>query len=477
VGGDGRFSTLIISYVLIFVCLSLFALYQHFISGSDYGHRAHKPLLDPNNLATLFAMVFVPIMAFVATLPRGRTKNVVLGFCALLFFALLATQSRGALAAVVVSLCILFFMLRQRNLLIGVGVSFIALGILAQNSLVSFLSNPSVTERLQQWKATIQMIVDRPWLGSGFGTFALYYPAYRVAGMDRSLGQWAHNDPLQLWAEMGVVAPILFYALLIAILIRTIKALKISDDKTMIAGTFCGLLVLALMAHINFCFAVMPILIVAGILLALWHRAVEEAAPSLQMLRLQFKTAMPIAAFLVLILAVQSFSAAAGSYYFQRGAKARQAGDINSFIADMDSAEKFAPISFIDPAVERADVLFSLIAQPSTPSERREAMIKNANILLNDAARWNPVWARIDFVRGNIAFSQGQIDGAVSLWRTALRKNPTYVPARQALIQVILSQENFYEVQRLVQDGMGYPHTQMMDGWYRDILTKIEVTP
>ena len=57
----------------------------------------------------------------------------------------------------------------------------------------------------ETYKATLRMIADHPWFGTGLGTFAEAFPAYRSA--DTSMwGTWdmAHNTLLEIATEMGL---------------------------------------------------------------------------------------------------------------------------------------------------------------------------------------------------------------------------------------------------------------------------------
>jgi O-antigen ligase len=49
------------------------------------------------------------------------------------------------------------------------------------------------------------MIRDHPWLGTGLGTFAWSYPAYRSSDLT-SWGIWdrAHSTPLEIASDMGL---------------------------------------------------------------------------------------------------------------------------------------------------------------------------------------------------------------------------------------------------------------------------------
>src|SRR5262249_49872949 len=80
--------------------------------------------------------------------------------------------------------------------------------------------------RWDVYASTLRMIADRPWFGTGLGTFALAYPAYR-SGDTSMWGTWdrAHSTPLELAAELGLpLAGIIFLAwsAVLVILVRGI---------------------------------------------------------------------------------------------------------------------------------------------------------------------------------------------------------------------------------------------------------------
>jgi O-antigen ligase len=77
--------------------------------------------------------------------------------------------------------------------------------------------------RLETYKSTMRMIADHPWFGTGQGTFAYAFPAYRSPNASM-WGVWdiAHNTLLEIAADMGVpiaalvaVAWIVIFAVLV----------------------------------------------------------------------------------------------------------------------------------------------------------------------------------------------------------------------------------------------------------------------
>jgi O-antigen ligase len=87
----------------------------------------------------------------------------------------------------------------------GGGVALLTLYVLAGNVFARFYEQGLMDHtRLSLDRSTLRMIADRPWFGSGLGTFNLAFPAYR----SDDISMWgiydAHNTLLELAAEAGL---------------------------------------------------------------------------------------------------------------------------------------------------------------------------------------------------------------------------------------------------------------------------------
>src|SRR5581483_12337624 len=89
---------------------------------------------------------------------------------------------------------------------IGAAVALILLQIMGSGVSGRFELQGLVDEgRLATFRSTLRMIGDRPWLGSGLGTFAIEFPAYRSNDVSmRGIWDLAHSTPLELAADLGI---------------------------------------------------------------------------------------------------------------------------------------------------------------------------------------------------------------------------------------------------------------------------------
>lgn len=112
--------------------------------------------------------------------------------------------------------------------------------IKSRASVTQIVEGSSVKRRIATWKFTVLMIKDRPLLGSGIGTYKYntlkYQAEFFEQGENRDIyphgfADKAHNEYLQLWAELGIIGLGIFLWLIIAYFAYSLKALKRSQDK------------------------------------------------------------------------------------------------------------------------------------------------------------------------------------------------------------------------------------------------------
>ncbi|QQO13558.1 O-antigen ligase family protein [Bradyrhizobium diazoefficiens] len=130
--------------------------------------------------------------------------------------AMFMTRSRaGSLASVVGLIVVLLgffyrsFASRRALLVAGIAAVFAA-GVLIQflgGGVAERVSVEGVSDqgRWQTYLSTWRIIKDYPWLGTGLGSFAWVFPAYR-SPLVSSWGVWdrAHNTFLELTSELGI---------------------------------------------------------------------------------------------------------------------------------------------------------------------------------------------------------------------------------------------------------------------------------
>ena len=167
-------------------------------------------------------------------------RHILLPFIMLLLclVAMLMTNSRAGIVLSLVALVIAFatyfhYDLPQRGglvatLCVGGLVAVLLLQVLGGNVVGRFdLQGLSDEGRLETYHSTLRMIVDNPWLGSGLGTFASNFPAYRSPSISM-WGVWdrAHSTPLELASDLGLPLAglvVVAWLIVLAVLIRGLR--------------------------------------------------------------------------------------------------------------------------------------------------------------------------------------------------------------------------------------------------------------
>jgi len=101
----------------------------------------------------------------------------------------------------------------------------------------------SMRTRLLIWKGSADMILHNPLIGSGIGTFVWAFTPFRPQGLNVQ-ANFAHNDYLQMAAEMGMLAPLIFLWMALIVLISIMK--KGHADPVKIS---CAIGILSLSLH------------------------------------------------------------------------------------------------------------------------------------------------------------------------------------------------------------------------------------
>jgi O-antigen ligase len=225
---------------------------------------------------------------------NGSLKRVLLA-CALIacaaviFLGALHSMSRMGVAAIAVSLLVLAICGGMRKNAGRYGYTVTAT-VAAVFILVIFLSTPgALLERLATqggaeplttdvrvriWEETLHMSADYRVFGSGLGTYASVFQKYR-ASSPQYLVDFAHNDYLQLLAELGVIGFGIACVAAIIILGRVIGAVRAGPTtahRLVAAACAAALAALMLDSSVDFDFY-----IPANAMLAAWIAGIGTA--------------------------------------------------------------------------------------------------------------------------------------------------------------------------------------------------------
>jgi O-antigen ligase/Tfp pilus assembly protein PilF len=193
-------------------------------------------------------LLLVGILAMGGSLLLTFTRGSYLGFgISLIFMLLLFVICRGKsfikdnrkfFIVIFLAIIIIISLILIPNLLNKPGT--VISKIKSRISVAQLIQGHNIKRRMATWKFTIMMIKDHPLQGSGIGTFkynSLRYQAeFFSQGDNRSLYPYgiaheAHNEYLQLGAELGIIGLGIFLWMIIAYFYYGLKILKKTKDN------------------------------------------------------------------------------------------------------------------------------------------------------------------------------------------------------------------------------------------------------
>lgn len=139
----------------------------------------------------------------------------------LLFWALIATGSRGALLGFL-GMSFVLIGTNKKALLVFVLVLILGSAFIVGNDYYrerfTRFSIKDNMDRVYIWQTSVKMIADKPIFGIGPGQFPIKYKEYKVSPEGSDWFAYAHNIFLQIGAEYGAPALLVFTALILLIL-------------------------------------------------------------------------------------------------------------------------------------------------------------------------------------------------------------------------------------------------------------------
>ena len=245
--------------------------------------RATGTYINPNHYAGLLEMVlpFALAIAFYqfGKVPQARPETahrmrnffsheesqkflLWLFLAIILFVALVFSRSRMGIVSAVVSTLLLFTLiatsgLRRINatllaaLFLSAGISM-AIWIGPEPVIARFETlgqEYTATGRWPIWQDTLRLIRQHPWLGSGFGTFGVAFPAVQTTFLSMFVNH-AHNDYLEFASELGLPTGLFLFGAIFYLLVRSIRRFRIREprfERAAALGCFGG--VVAILLH------------------------------------------------------------------------------------------------------------------------------------------------------------------------------------------------------------------------------------
>jgi O-antigen ligase len=216
-----------------FASLYMLREWQRGITAYGEGYRPGWVVGDANYF-TVAALAVLPIaFELVLVAPSKLQKLYAVGCTLLIFAAVTLGASRGGFLGIVLMVFYLIARSRKpaRNLAVVIIVT-IPFMVFAPNSPINRFFHPaggdkeSVNKHLIGWEAGLNMIKKHPITGVGFGNYKAEVTRYDKSGEVRLDPHVAHNAYLEIAAEMGLPAILVYWSFLGAAFVSAGKTRK-----------------------------------------------------------------------------------------------------------------------------------------------------------------------------------------------------------------------------------------------------------
>lgn len=294
---NNSWTTLSYIFLLLGTASAVLAIWQVYTHTS----WAVGPLKDRNALAALMNLLWFPtVYLFLKDLKKtNKINTILLGIgIFLMSTALFSTISRGGIATWLLLQPLLIWSTfkhtqsKKISLLVPIIClsAFLSSSIILNNNVldrnlsfptklsvelnnkngISNSHDKSTLLRVMLLKSTMEIALDNPVFGTGWGTFPNHYPAYRDKDENYSPILYTHNDYLQLASEGGFVTPIILIGILIGLIKLLIKNLKRIENEAAFESVLLllGALSVFIHANLNFVFYYTFMGAIAGLYLA-----------------------------------------------------------------------------------------------------------------------------------------------------------------------------------------------------------------
>src|SRR3989338_388655 len=251
-----KFLIMMWGLVVLGAIACLIGIFQHYRGiGVDYGEgviRIRGTALDPNDYAMHIVILVPMVFALLFNYKNLIIRGLLLLILILLILNIVFTYSRGGMVAfgLVLGLSIMGFSFQRKKLILPILLLAVGASVLLpmipekyweRAKTISDFSDPAIQARLDTWKTGLGMIADHPVRGVGLGAFRYEYTmrAYMGSDVKTRASLFSHNAYLQIGAELGVPALIIFVLLIVFSWIDLLKAEKLFLKKG--ALLFAGL--------------------------------------------------------------------------------------------------------------------------------------------------------------------------------------------------------------------------------------------
>lgn len=444
----------------------------------QYGMRASGAYICPNHFANLLEMLFPVCLAVVLSRDAGIAMRLIAGYTGLISLpCLYLTESRSGWIGLIVGVVVFALAWSIRK-----GTKKFLLVLLMAPLLVGAVGfsiwhlSPRVQERVglaiqgdirtSLWQDSLVIARESPVLGSGLGSYRWMYPHFRVHFKENADPEFAHNDYLQFWSEIGVVGLALFMLAAGSIVLRAFRVIKAeqeSDEAILMSGLLGSMAGVGAHTIFDFNFHIFGnvhvFVFLIALLIAATHDKTADRVVSMKSDRIRWIGA---ALAVVVVMLFVFYTRAVVSYSYALSAK----NQVDKMDWDRSQSEYRKAIAW-SPGNWKAHVGLAHLLRTRSfwmrNPETKAKWIDEAHQHYEIAAKMNPWEADIVYGQGSLYRMQGDQEKALELRRLAVEKVPRQTFYLNELGLQLKSMKHYEEALEVFRESMSVERTPVAE--------------
>lgn len=310
--------------------------------------------------------------------------------------------------------------------------------------------------RLIMWESACEIFKRHIVTGTGIGTFFLYYPEFRSLS-DDSAGYMAHNDFIQIAAEMGVFAPLLALMIIGFLIYGLVKTIKQTEDRISLLLPFSAFGLMIGHSLVNFNLYVLPTLMLMGFFLADWNKHVSHKEIAIG----GTKTMRECVSFIiVMIVLVPLWGCYLSEYYTSKTSDDLVKGNIQQFSDHLNLADRWSTGQNARAVLQAARF--------AAATEHPERALE----LLSRAEQINPRMVQVSVERARIYSATHPAKGLVEIQK-ALLMDKGSLSVRMTMADILDQLNRHDEAYAVLKEGLvAAPRTQSPIVFYKILAAK-----
>ena len=272
------FNSFIRLFFIISLLVSIYTIIQYY--GIDPYlkdlHSLTSTIGQKNWISNYLAMIFPVVFSYFLLEQTKKIRILYFFLLSILYATLMICQSRGIWISISLTVILAIYIIikfkfyeifkRNKKWLFLLLVTFLVITIIystdnplnksaitvPQRAISTFdEKDPSINTRFLIWKTTLEMIKDRQIFGLGIGAFKMNYLNYQAKFLKNNpyyikysgkAGE-AHNEYLQVWAEIGIIGLGIFMGIILmfySLIIDYLKKNNNDKEKIIVFGLVLG---------------------------------------------------------------------------------------------------------------------------------------------------------------------------------------------------------------------------------------------